>query len=104
MKRIGILGSGTWGAALANLLVSNGHEVTLWSKFPSEINEIAETHKHRNLPGVVINEHIIFTSDLEKAVKDKDVIVNAKKRRVIEKHLNVIDCQNIYDELIELLK
>ena len=36
--------------------------------------------------------------------KDKDVIVNAKKRRVIEKHLNVIDCQNIYDELIELLK
>ena len=77
MKRIGILGSGTWGAALANLLVSNGHEVTLWSKFPSEINEIAETHKHRNLPGVTINEKILFTSDLEKAVKDKDVIVMA---------------------------
>ena len=52
MKRIGILGSGTWGAALANLLVDNGHQVTLWSKFPEEINEIASTHKHRNLPGV----------------------------------------------------
>ena len=77
MKRIGILGSGTWGAALANLLVNNGHEVTLWSKFPSEIKEIAETHKHRNLPGVAINEKILFTSDLEKAVKDKDVIVMA---------------------------
>ena len=35
--------------------------------------------------------------------KDKEVIVNAKKRHVLEKHLKVIDCQNIYDELINLL-
>ena len=77
MKRIGILGSGTWGTALANLLVNNGHEVTLWSKFPNEIDEIAQTHQHRNLPGVAINEKILFTSDLEKAVEDQDVIVMA---------------------------
>ena len=35
--------------------------------------------------------------------KDKDIILTAKKRHVLEKHLNVIDCQNVYDELIELL-
>jgi len=35
--------------------------------------------------------------------KDKEVIVNAKKRHLLEKHLKVIDCQNIYDELINLL-
>lgn len=35
--------------------------------------------------------------------KDKEVIVNAKKRHVLEKHLKVIDCQNIYDELMNLL-
>ena len=77
MKRIGVLGSGTWGAALSNLLVNNGHEVTLWSKFKSEIDEIAKTHQHRNLPGVNIDERIKFTSDLETAVKEMDVIVIA---------------------------
>ena len=35
--------------------------------------------------------------------KDKEVIVNAKKRHLLEKHLKVIDCQTIYDELINLL-
>lgn len=35
--------------------------------------------------------------------KDKDVITSAKKRRSLEKGLKVIDCQNIYDELIRLL-
>ena len=36
--------------------------------------------------------------------KDKDIIIVAKKRHVLEKHLKVTDCQNIYDQLIELLK
>ena len=36
--------------------------------------------------------------------KDKSIIKDAKKRRVLEKHLKVVDCQNIYDELLELLK
>ena len=35
--------------------------------------------------------------------KDKDIIRTAQKRRVLEKQLNVVDCQNIYDELIKLL-
>ena len=35
--------------------------------------------------------------------KDKDIIVSAKKRHTLEKSLKVIDCQNIYDELIKLL-
>ena len=33
VKNIGILGSGTWGVALARLLERNGHAVTVWSKF-----------------------------------------------------------------------
>ena len=36
--------------------------------------------------------------------KDKEVIMSAKKRHILEKHLKVVDCQNIYDQLIGLLK
>ena len=35
--------------------------------------------------------------------KDKEIISNAKKRHTLEKSLKVVDCQNVYDELIELL-
>ena len=77
MKSIGILGSGTWGTALANLLTSIGHDVTLWSKFEQEIDDLIKTKRHRNLPNVEINENIHFTSDIKEAVIDKDVIVIA---------------------------
>ena len=77
MKRIGILGSGTWGTALANLLTSIGHRVTLWSKFPQEITLLKETHTHKNLPGVAINEAIVFTTSLKEAVEKQDVVVIA---------------------------
>ena len=36
--------------------------------------------------------------------KDKNIIMSAKKRHILEKHLKVVDCQNIYDQLIDLLK
>lgn len=77
MKSVGILGSGTWGTALANLLTSIGHDVTLWSKFEQEIDDLIKTKRHRNLPNVEINENIHFTSDIKEAVIDKDVIVIA---------------------------
>ena len=77
MKNIGILGAGTWGTALANLLTSIGHEVTLWSKIPEEIEGLKNTHEHKNLPGVAIDERIIFTCDMKEAVEDKDIIVMA---------------------------
>jgi len=35
--KIGILGAGTWGSALANAFVDK-HEVTLWSRFDSEVD------------------------------------------------------------------
>ena len=35
--------------------------------------------------------------------KDKDLIIKAKTKRLIEKHLRVNDCQAVYDQLLELL-
>ena len=35
--------------------------------------------------------------------KDKDIILQAQKRHLLEKHLKVLDCQNVYEELIKLL-
>ena len=77
MEKIGIIGSGTWGTAIAVLLVNNGHEVTLWSAIPAEIEEMAKTRTHKNLPGVTLPEGLVYTADLEKAMADKDLLVMA---------------------------
>lgn len=76
--KIGVLGAGTWGTALAIILSEKGHEVTLWSALQKEITEINETRSLKDkLPKAVIPDTIIATTDLEAAVKEKDLIVFA---------------------------
>ena len=40
-QKIGVLGAGTWGTALARLLAVNGHDVTMWSALPEELKSMA---------------------------------------------------------------
>ena len=42
--KIGVLGAGGWGSALANLLAGNGHEVTVWSIDEREVAMLKEFH------------------------------------------------------------
>jgi len=73
--KIAVLGSGTWGVALARVLSLNGADVTVWSKFPEEAEKLRETREAPNLPGVHIPEEIRFTSDPEEAAADVEFIL-----------------------------
>ena len=75
MSKIGVIGSGTWGTALAVLLTGNGHDVELWSAVPSEAETLAATRRHPNLGNTPIPEKICVTGDLEQAMKDKELLV-----------------------------
>ncbi len=77
IKTIGILGSGTWGVALARLLQRNGHAVTVWSKFPQEVALLSATRQHPNLPGLTISDDIAFISDMAEACRSKDILLFA---------------------------
>ena len=78
MVKVGIMGAGSWGTALALLLHSNGHEVTVWSISEEEVQMLSEKREHESkLPGVKIPEDMIFTSDMESAIKGKDFLVLA---------------------------
>ena len=53
MKKIGVLGAGSWGTALTWLLTNNGHEVTLWSIMEDEVEMLRTKREHTSkLPGV----------------------------------------------------
>lgn len=78
MKKIGVLGAGSWGTALSLLLSNNGHQVTVWSVIQDEIKMLQECHEHKDkLPGIKLPESIVFTTDLKEAIRDKDLLVLA---------------------------
>ena len=78
MAKISVLGSGSWGMALALLLYNNGHEVLLWSARPEDARKLREKRENPDrLPGVQIPEDIEILTDLERAIKSADVTVLA---------------------------
>lgn len=78
MAKISVIGAGSWGTALSILLHNNGHEVITWSIMEDEVKLLSETREHASkLPGVKIPDEIQFTSDLEAATQERDVLVLA---------------------------
>ena len=77
MKRIGVLGAGTWGMALARMLCLSGHTVTVWSALEQEIDQFSTTRRHPNLPEMVIPEQLLFTKDIEEVCRQKDILLFA---------------------------
>ena len=78
MAKISIIGAGSWGTALAWMLNRNGHEVTIWSIIPAEVEMLKNNREHKDkLPGVHLPEQITITGDLKQAVMDREVLVLA---------------------------
>ncbi len=78
MKKVGVIGAGSWGTALAVVLDKNGHKVTVWSVIEEEIIMLKEKHEHVDkLPGVALSQEIQFTTDLQQTITDSDMLVLA---------------------------
>ena len=77
MADICVLGSGGWGTAVALLLNSNGHRVTLWSYSEEESENLRKYRENKPfLPGVTIPDEICLTSDIN-SCRSKQLIVMA---------------------------
>ena len=77
MTKIGVLGAGTWGMALARMLCISGHEVTVWSALEREVEEFSAARRHPNLPGMVIPDEIEFTKQIEEVCRNKEILLFA---------------------------
>lgn len=75
--KIGYLGAGTWGFALASVLANNGYQVTVWARDPNSAKELQKQRTHPKLLGIEAPHNIEFTGELEKAVRGADVIVES---------------------------
>lgn len=77
MANILVLGAGTWGSVVANLLVDNGHSLTCWARNEKLIDSLNKNHVHDKLAGVVFSDKIKFTTDFEDSFLNKDIIIYA---------------------------
>lgn len=84
-KKIGILGAGTWGIALARVLSKNGHEVTVWSAIEKEVEELEEKRVHPKLPKMEIPREIKFTKNIKNVCEEKDFLIFAVPSPFIRK-------------------
>lgn len=74
MKKIVVLGSGSFGCSIANVLASNNHETHLWSFDPKEVEKLEETRENLLIKGAKINKNIKITNDLN-IINEVDYIV-----------------------------
>lgn len=77
MSRIGILGAGAWGTALAiSLARRGGHELCLWAHSPEHARQLAETGENaRYLPGYILPADVHVTPTLNAAIADAEIIL-----------------------------
>lgn len=75
--KIGYLGAGTWGFALAYILAANGHELVVWTRDPAFADLLEKTRAHPKLPGAAIAGSVRFTSNLSEALDGAQAIVES---------------------------
>jgi len=73
---VAVIGSGSWGIALAWRLYKNGANVTLWARNEKNAEKLRTDREDKDkLPGVILDQNITITSEMEEAIKGKDMIV-----------------------------
>lgn len=83
MKKIAVIGAGSWGTALAQTLAVGGNEVCMWARKEEVAQSITQTHRNpRYLTGIVLEKAISATSSLDACVKDAQAVVMVTPSRL----------------------
>ena len=95
MKNIAIIGSGSWGVALAIHLAKNGHKIKIWSYEKEEADLINNQRKCKFLPNVEIPDNIECKLEYEKVIKGADLILQVTPskftRNIVRQYAKYVD-------------
>ena len=94
MHKIGIIGAGSWGMALAIYLANQGNEVKVWSHTETEKNSINNERKCRYLPKAVVPENVFCTTDYKEAIEGTELVLHVTPSRATR------ECVKQYKEYI----
>ena len=99
MRTIAIIGSGSWGVALAIHLAKNGNRVNIWSFDKKEADIINNEKRCVFLPEVSLPENIICHTNFEDTLKDSELILHVTPskfvRNTIKQYKNLVTNQPV---------
>lgn len=76
--KIGLFGTGAYGLALSSILAHNRCDITMWTRFDKEKENLETTRQNEKyLPGYKLDESIQITTNVEECIKDKDLLIIA---------------------------
>lgn len=101
MKKIAVLGGGSWGTALSKLLCENGHDVKVWLRDEAQCNDIRTTRiNNKYLPKIILPESLYFTTDMAEALADSEIIINVIPTQNIRKVFEQIPKDFVSNKII----
>jgi len=78
LKEVAVIGAGSWGTAIANLLASKNLKVKLWARDQSVVDHINNDRYHpKYLTDIKFHQNVLSTTDLEEAIDKTGVVVMA---------------------------
>ncbi|MBR6034039.1 MAG: NAD(P)-dependent glycerol-3-phosphate dehydrogenase [Clostridia bacterium] len=83
MSKIAIIGSGSWGVALAVHLSKKGHDIKIWSYSEEEADLINKQKRCKFLPNLIIPENIECFLDYESVVWGSDIVLHVTPSKVV---------------------
>lgn len=78
LKKIAVIGSGSWGTGLGNVFADAGHQVTLWGRDTETVQAIQKKHENpKYLKGISLNPNLKSSLDIHQTVKEADWVICA---------------------------
>lgn len=113
MRKIAVIGSGSWGIALSVYLASQGNKVNVWSFAEEEINLINNEKKYKFLPNLTLPENIYATSDFKEVIDDAEIILHVtpskfvrntiqQYKQYVKENQPIIMCSKGFEPVTEL--
>ncbi|HHV39573.1 MAG TPA: NAD(P)H-dependent glycerol-3-phosphate dehydrogenase [Tepidimicrobium sp.] len=89
MAKVGVIGGGSWGTALAVLLTDNGHEVAIWARDGKQLEYMREYRENKKyLPGIILPKNLTMVDDIEEAIYNKELLLFSIPTHGIREVLN----------------
>jgi glycerol-3-phosphate dehydrogenase (NAD(P)+) len=89
MMKIGVIGAGSWGTTLANVLAKKGHDVTLWVYEADLVKRLQKTGVNDlYLDGITLSRKLAYTNDLSEAAKNSQLLLLVSPSQVMRHVLN----------------
>lgn len=98
-KRIGIIGAGAWGTAMAHALAADGNFVQLWALEQEVAEDINNNHLNsRYLPDFTLSKNVTAVTDIKVAAADKEFLILASPSLYLAKTVqSILDVATIAD-------